>query len=170
MIDWFVSKYPHAALTITNYIFACIRAKEGGMNREKTCRWVCWNRESGIRSVQVYPLQIGKIFTFSVLFKGTCLLAAKRLIRRQFSELVRYEDFALLQKPAQWIRNKQISFLTGRWHSIGSGIWGRVLRTYYLTFPGPGRMFIIPPNGAFKVKNTYIVLQLNLLILYSDRF
>ena len=49
---------------------------------------------------------------------------------------------ALIKKMAQFIWNKQLSLISGPWHSIVWGILGRVLRTYYLTCPG---QVFVPP-------------------------
>ena len=48
-----------------------------------------------------------------------------------------------MKKMVQSIWNKHLSLISGPKHSIGSGILGRVLRTYYY-LTCPGRVFVPP--------------------------
>ena len=57
-----------------------------------------------------------------------------------FSELWHHEDCAHKENGTVSVE----SWISGPWHSIGLGISGRVLRTYYLTCPG--RVLVPPLN------------------------
>ena len=62
-------------------------------------------------------------------------------------------------KMGKLIWNKQLSLISGPWHSIGSGISGRVLRAYYLTCPG--RVFVPPLMlNMLEILDLYHVFEL----------
>ena len=85
------------------------------------------------------------------------------LFGQQFSELWHHEDCAH-KKMAQFLWNKQLSLISGPWHSIRSGISGRVLLTYYLTCPG--RVFVPPPYVCdIKLLDFLLFLVFNLVKL-----
>ena len=76
----------------------------GGTNRENLC-WVgYWERvhklKPGLGAGKVYQMRIGKVsyYFWFCLISGICRLAAKQLVRQQFSELSHHKYFALIQK------------------------------------------------------------------------
>ena len=62
---------------------------------------------------------------------------------------------ALIKKMTQVIWNKQLSLISGPWHSIRSGVSGPVLLAYYLT--RPGRVFVPPLtlSNTGRLANSY---------------
>ena len=88
--------------------------------------------------------------------KGNVPSCCQSFNRQQFSELwhCAHEKNVKLS-----IWKKQLSLISGPLHSIGSGISGRVLRTYYLTCPG--RVFVPPQavTGQQLDQNYFSVFQ-----------
>ena len=68
---------------------------------------------------------------------------ANQLIGQYLSKLWQHKSCGI-KNMAQLIWNKQLSLISGQLYSIGSGILGRVLRTYYLTCPGRVRCSFQP--------------------------
>ena len=90
-----------------------------------------WDQERGSGSGLLDACWI-KSSIFSALFNGIRHVVANRSIVRQFSELWHHEDCAH-KKMARLILNRQLSLISGPWHSIGAGVSSPVLSTYYPT-------------------------------------
>ena len=64
-----------------------------------------------------------KLSIFSASFKRICLILANRFIGQQLSEIWHHED---LWRKWQLVWNKQLSLISGPWHSIESSVSGQI--------------------------------------------
>ena len=62
---------------------------------------------------------------------------------------------------AHWMWDKQLTLISGPWHSIRSGISDRVWRTYYLTYPSSSRVYVPPLTSAYIIWPWAIQQKLN---------